>query len=299
MEQVVANAQAQVAGEMADFDEDTGVVTPREVPPSPEPTPEPDDEVILTPAKEETPAEPPKPRMVPIVVDGQTLEVEEQRVIDAGKRTLQKESAADRRLAEANRMRQEAEEIFNRAKALQPRASQDPAQPNQAPSQDAPQQPAIPVDPATLINVIGQHVTQQVTSNLKAQQAVEAFRQEFPDIASDPYLWNMAATLEQKRLDDAAALGEPLEAPLDAYRKHGAEIRAWTAKFSPAPAAAAPAQAAPTDRQERKRTITAIPAVNAKAPAPQVQKPLTPSEEIERMRQERKAWGRPINQISR
>lgn len=289
MEQISAQADSLVANEFADFDEETGTAIPREPVPEVQPEPEPDDSVIMAPPEPEADPEPQKPRMVPIVVDGQTIEVDEQRIIEAGKRTLQKESAADRRLQEAN-------EILNRARAQATRVSQDPAQHQPAPSQDAQAQPTQQAtnglnDPATLINVIRQSVTTDVMESIRAQQAVETFRSEFPDISGDDNLWQIACQLEDKRLREAAALGEPIGDALQAYRKHGEEIRKWVAKFAPAPAVNVP-----DDKVERKRTITAIPAVNAKAPAPQPPKQLTVSEEIERMRQERRTYGRPIRQ---
>jgi hypothetical protein len=287
MQQVVANAQRNLAPDLADFDEETGTSSPRDPIPEPEPEPEPDDSVITAPPEPQADPEPPKPRMVPIVVDGQTIEVDETRIIEAGKRTLQKESAADRRLQEAN-------EILNRARAQQPRA-QDPANPNQPePSQDAQQPPSQATnglqDPEALIDAIGQSVTQRVLESIKSQNAVAEFRKEFADIASDPYLWQIAVQLENERLQEATALREAPGDALEAYRKHGEAIRAWRGKQAPAPAA----PAVPADKQERKRTITAIPAVNAKAPAPQQPKTLTTAQQIEQMRQARKQ-GRPIN----
>jgi hypothetical protein len=294
MEQLSASYEERLAPDLADFDEETGTSTPRAAPPAPEPEAEPDDAVITAPEEPQTESEPSRPRMVPIVVDGQTIEVDETRIIEAGKRTLQKESAADRRLQEAN-------EILARAKAQAQRASQDPnAQPTQqAPSQDAPQQPTQQAtngldDPAALFSAIRQTVTHDVIETIKSQQAVSTFRTEFPEIASDPNLWQIAIRLENERLRDAAALGEAPGDALVAYRKHGAEIRAWKATFAPQ----APAAEVPVDRQERKRNITAIPAVNANTPAPQTPKLLTASEQIEQMRVERKQYGRPLTNRS-
>ena len=295
MSQIIANANAQVAGDLADFDEESGTATPRPALEEQEAEPEPDDSVIFTPPEKEEPEEPTKPKMIPIVVDGQTIEVEESRVIDSGKRTLQKEAAADRRLQEANRQKQEADrekqeaaELFRRARAAAAAAGVDDQ--NQALSQDAPQYqaPATPaIDPAALLNELENRVGQNVLAHIKAQRAVDTFRQEFPEIAADPNLWQIAANLEQRRLEEAAALGEPLDASLEAYRKHGAEIRGWLASKAPQPQQAQqPAVSA--DKQERKRTITAVSAVNAKAPAPAAPKVLTVAEQIEQMRLQRK-----------
>ena len=48
--------------------------------------------------------EEPKEQYVKIVVDGEEREVPLSQIVDAGRRTLQKESAADRRLEEATRL---------------------------------------------------------------------------------------------------------------------------------------------------------------------------------------------------
>ena len=222
------------------------------------------------------------PRMVSIVVDGQPIEVEESRLLEAGRRTLQKESAADRRL-------QEAQETLNRAKALE-RASQDPAQrSNPAPSQDAPRQTTQAatngLDPAALDTYLENKLYMR-----DANKAAEQFRKDFPEIASDPYLMNIAANEEQKRLNTAAALGEAFGDPYEAYRKHGESVRKWLQERT---GTQAPVVA--VDKLERKRTITAIPAVNARAPAPAAKREPTTDERIEAMRAQRAAGGRPLH----
>ena len=268
MAQIAQNAHAVVAEEFAGFNEETGEIdqtAPKEEETKPE-----------TEAKQdEKPAEvPPQKRVRSITVDGQASEVDEDKIIEAGIRTLQKESAADRRLQEATRLKQQAEELLNRART---------GQQNTAPSQDAPQtaQAIEGITPETLTTLaqgLEPVIAQRVMTQLTAQQAVAEFRKEFSDIASDPDLWMIAVAKNQARIDHATAVGAPAGDDLETYRKIGNEIRA---KFV---APKAPEPAAQTDRAERKRTITAIPAVNAKAPAPQEQKPKSIPEQIEEMR---------------
>lgn len=270
MAQIAQNAHAQVADELSNFNEETGEIEgskPAEqtapVVEQPE-TPE---------VKAETPAEAQK-RFRSIVVDGKTIEVDEDKVIETGIRALQKQEAADRRLQEATRLRQQAEQLLNQAKGQQ----------NTAPSSDeSPTAQAIngitPETLTTLVQGLEGQITERVFGTLTDQQAVEKFRQEFQDIASDPDLWLIAVNKNQQRLDHAMAVGAPAGDDLDAYRKIGAEIRT---KFVPPKAAEVP-----QDKADRKRTITAIPAVNAKAPAPQEQRPKTMSEQIEEMRRKR------------
>lgn len=216
----------------------------------------------------------PAPKMMSIVVDGQTIEVEESRILEAGKRTLQKDQAADRRLQEATEKNRRADEYLRRAQALSP---QDAHNNEPAPSKDAP--------PATFTPEALDAVLENKLYIRDAQKAAAKFMTDFPEIAADPHLMNMARSLEDQRLSTVAALGESNGDPFEAYRKHGESIRAWVGKFKPA-------EAVPQDKIERKRTITAVPAVNAKAPQPQPERPQTVQEIIA---EERKArLGRPV-----
>lgn len=218
-------------------------------------------------------AAPQPPKMVSIVVDGQTIEVEESRILEAGKRTLQKDQAADRRLQEATETRRRAEEFLRQAQGLSPKPDAPQQQP--APSQDAP--------PATFSPEMLEQVLENKLYNRDATKAAAKFKDDFPEIAADPHLMNMAATLENQRLSTVTALGESYGDPFEAYRKHGESIRDWLGKYKPAPVS--------EDKVERKRTITAVPAINAKAPQPQEEKPQTVQQIIA---EERKArLGRP------
>lgn len=284
LQQIANRVHEQTAPDMADFDEESGQITAREV--------EAMDETIAHAGSEQAddasavaeppaPTAPTAPKMLTIIVDGQPIEVEETRIIEAGKRTLQKDNAADKRLQEAAQLKR----YYEQQLAQIQRASQaDPD--HQAPSQDAPQQSpsAIAIDPATLERYLENKLYAR-----DAQKAAAKFVEDFPEIASDPHLMAMAARLEQQRLDTATALGESYGDPFEAYRKHGESVTKWLQERTGKPAAVA------TDKQERKRTITAIPAVNARAPAPKEEKVLTVAEKIEQMRQQRLS-GRPVPQ---
>lgn len=261
--------------------------------PADEPIAEVEDEPVAEVASEEpeqqadepeATAEEPAPRMVQIVVHGQTIEVAEDKIIEAGKRTLQKESAADKRLQEAERIRRDALALMDRARGVA----------QVEPSQDAPlteAQPATRDDPAALDVLLEQKLYMR-----DAQKAANNFRKEFADIAGDPYLMQIAANLEQERLDHAAAIGEPFGDPEEAYRKHGESIRKWLKERAPA-VATTPT----TDRQalaERKRTITTVPAATARARPSAPARPQTVSEIIEAERLAR-LNGRPLPNFAR
>lgn len=280
--EIAARVHQQSAEEMAGFNEDTGEIEAKPAEVKAEPvsgeTPAADD----APGADAAPVVAEKPRMLTIIVDGQPIEVEESKALEAGKRTLQKDNAADRRLQDAARKLQEAEAVQRRVQAEAEYIKRIAAQHGielQAPSQDAPQpsQQATPnLDPAALGAIIENQIYIR-----DATRAAKSFWSDFPDIASDPHLRQMAASMEQQRLDAATAVGEPFGDPFEAYRKHGEAIRDWLKqRIAPAPVAPVTA-AANADKSERKRTITAIPAVNARASAPVEKKPPTASEIIE------------------
>jgi hypothetical protein len=265
-EAIAAKVQAEQAPDFQAFDEDTGEVQPRDeqgrfASPEPsEPAPAAEQEPPApTPSPE--PVEPPKTHKVKVL--GQEEEVP----IDELIRNYQKGRAADIKLQEASRKLREADEYVART-----RSSPDTAQHQPAPSQDAPQA-------LTLEDI------RVALYNEKATDAGDQFREDFPEIAADPYLMDMAARLEEQRLSTAKDLGEPVGDPKKAYRAHGEAIRKWLAQYKPA-------DTTNQDKLEAKRTITAIPAANARAPVPKADRPQTTSEIIEEMRQNR--GGRPV-----
>ena len=262
MAQVAQNAYAEVAPDLADIDEESGTIIPRTAP-EPEPALQPQAESVTTPP------EPPK-KMVSLVVDGQTIEVEESRLIEAGRRTLQKESAADKKLQEAANLKRQYEHYLSNLS----RPSSDAA-PQQAPPQGVPQQATTGLDPAQLDSLLDNKLYVR-----DAQKAAVQFRKDYADIVSDPYLYDMAVQLENKRLAEATALGESFGDPFDAYRKHGEALREWKAKLTGA-------VAAPVDKLERKRTIAAVPGNNASPPKPAEEVEKTPSQIIDDMRKDR------------
>lgn len=274
MEEIAKSTQARDAEELQGFDEATGQVEAKAPAEETKTDPEPVEAAPVIAAAVVA------PKMVQIIVDGQQLEVEESRILEAGKRTLQKESAADKRLQEATRKEQEAQALLANYRQLT-------QQPNTAPSQDAPAQQAtegVALDPEALDQLFDRKLYHR-----DAQKARATFEKEFPEIASDQYLMQVAAAREQERLNTVAALGESVGDPEAAYRKHGEAIREWLK--GKASVLAQPAVV--SDKLAQKRTITAVSAVNARAPVQQDKKPLTTSEQIEQMRLQRKQGRTP------
>ena len=241
-------------------------------------------EVVEDPPAIITHVQEPEKRLVTIVVDGQRIEVDESKIIEAGKRTLQKESAADRRLAEAN-------EYLRRAKA---QVSQDPgqAQTIEEPPQGVPQyaQPSTPVLDTTAI----ENMLENRLYLREASKAADQFKDEFQDIASDPFLMQLAAQLEDQRLAEARALGEPFGDPVKAYKAHGEKLREWAKSKGIAQATPVTSE----DKIERKRQIVAVPGTSAKQATTKETKPLEGSALIDAMREARKA-GRSVSRAGR
>jgi hypothetical protein len=280
--QIAQAAHDNVKGELSGFNEETGEVEQSQQQESQvQEVQEP--EATAEPEKVETPT---APRMLTIIVDGQPIEVEESRILEAGKRTLQKDHAADRRLQEAAQTKRQAEQLLAQAQRL----SIPDAGNTETPSQDASTQPARQqaFDPEALATYVDNQLYMR-----DAEKAAAKFWKEFPEIASDPFLKGMAIDLENKRLTTAAALGERFGDPAEAYQKHGETIKKWLAERT---GTAAPAVQSMAEKKDAKRTVMAIPAVNAKAPAPAEPKVLTTSQQIEAMRESR-GKGRTLQRV--
>lgn len=223
-----------------------------------------------------------------IVVQGQSVQVKKSQLLDAGRRTLQKEATADKRLQEATELLRQAQAYAQGLRQAQP--SQDAGQLSQSlPEQDA-------------TNRSGAQHGQQATPDIgtlvdqrlwihDATKAAQRFQSEFKDIAADPLLMRLAAQLEDERLAQAAEQGLPPGDPWEAYQEHGKKIRE---RFLKTPATTVQ-PAVSQDRQERKRSTTTVVGAGARMQSSQPQKPLTTAEIIEQQRLARRQ-GRQIQQ---
>lgn len=218
-----------------------------------------------------------------LLIDGRETRVKREQVLDAGKRTLQKEAAADRRL-------EEAAETLRRAKAYEQGIMQ------RQPSSDAGNYQQASSDPANGNGDTRQH---QATPDPRAlvreelwihdaNKAAQRFKEEFKDLVDDPYAARLVAQLEDERLRKAASEGSPLGDPWDAYKTHGEQIRSWLGKATPKGVVQVSA-----DKAERKRDTVTVTGSSTTRPAPVAQKPLTVTEQVEKMRQQRQQ-GRQI-----
>ncbi|MBW2065012.1 MAG: hypothetical protein JRJ03_08770 [Deltaproteobacteria bacterium] len=138
----------------------------------------------------------PQEEMVPLKVFGETEYAPLSKVLDAGIRTLQKQSAADKYLEEARRTKKEAEEYLERIRAGEIPDAQEP-------SEETAGQPTPQLDPE------------------EAAKIQRRFAVECGDIVEDPYLFRLTTSLVNEKL----AAGEP-NVP-ETYVAAGKEVRAW------------------------------------------------------------------------
>jgi hypothetical protein len=271
LQQIAKNVHSQNAADMAGFDEETGEVAQGQMLE--------EDNQQETEREQEAPQEnQAQDEHETIVVDGKEVKVQRAQLIDAGRRTLQKESAADKRL-------QEATEALNRAKAYERSMSQ------RQPSTDAGESEQMPSSDAS--NGAGQaapanqrEVFESILWDREASKAAKMFEKEFSDIVSDPFAMKLVVQLENERLGNAASEGKALykEDPWEAYKTHGEKVREWLGKIKPPQAS--------EDKTERKRSATIVVGASAKMQQSQPKKPLTTSEIIEQQRLSRQ--GRQI-----
>jgi hypothetical protein len=289
--QIAKQVHEQNAGDFRSFNEETGEISQepvKEVKAEPE-----QQQPAETPPVQQEQQQEQQPQaetladdgLEVLVIDGQERRVKREQVLEAGKRTLQKEAAADKRLEEAG-------ELLRRVKAMEQAILQ------RQPSSDAggeSEQPAS-TDPANGTATPQARATPDIGTLVDerlwmrdADKAAQRFKEEFKDIVDDPYAARLVAQLENERLAKLAEEGKPVTAgdPWEAYQAHGTKVREWLGKAKPAGQVQVPA-----DKAERKRDTVTVTGSTTSRPAPTQPKPLTTSEQIEQMRKARQ--GRQI-----
>jgi hypothetical protein len=292
MAQIAARVHEEQAPDLSTFDEATGEITGK-LAPETKPEPEQKAEADETQQAEESTQSAAASAqsaaddgLETIVIDGQEKRVKRDQIIEAGRRTLQKESAADRRL-------EEAAETLRRVRAMEAalmrgQPSSDAGNEEQVPSSDASNGTA--TTQATATPDIGTLVDERLWLR-DADKAAQRFKEEFKDIADDPFAARLVAQLENERLTTLASEGKPITAsdPWEAYKAHGAKVRDWLGKAKPTESVKVS-----TDKAERKRETVTVTGSTTSRPAPAALKPLTVSEQVEKMRIARMGKAIPI-----
>jgi hypothetical protein len=248
-----------------------------EVPEEPEEPEEPETPEEPEPEKEEPPAE----RLIKVKVDGKEMEVPESQIIDAGVRTVQKEAAADQRLAEATRLLKAAQEAATPKKAPLPEMDEVELANRIRMGSDDEAQEAIRIlqgrEKATP-EEIAAAVEGRVLAKIEFQNAVDWFRGEYKEIVSDPYLLNLAIAEEARLRENGDTRSYK-----DVYKEVGDGVMKKLTEWRGGKAAVSTSES----KQERKATITNLPFASARQKAPEQPKPKTTAEIIEEMRQKR------------
>lgn len=242
-------------------------------------------------------AEAPKPETVKVKVDGEEFEVSKEEIDEAGGvRAYQTQRAAENRLKKANDAVAQARKIQDELAqfAVSQMKAQQPQQPQVTDEQFIAQKlDAIrygtPDEGASALREIltrtqqkapdPQLITAQAVAQMSRKLAVDRFKEEFADIATNPDLLQFAAMMEHQalsRVDQNALLTIDWN---DHYKGIGNKIRSIVGKPSQ-PTTATPTQGNPSQqsaKEERKASITVLPTAAARAEV-KVEKELTPEE---------------------
>ncbi len=244
-----------------------------------------------------------------IKVDGQEQKVPKSKIYEAGKRALQKETAADQRLEEATRLFKEAQALHTKLNTESPVASPE----KKAPQIDAESladklQYGNKTDAAEAIREIveatgrsqqqvatqtqnlspeqlSSYVSQAVAERMAFQTAMDRFQQP-PDQGGYADLWNEPVLRDLVMKKEAELREKGDKRPYwEVFQEAGNSVRDWTKKLT----GSTPTGGADfTQKREQKRTITVVEGAGAKAASQkETPKPLTPQEVIAEMRKAR------------
>ena len=219
-------------------------------------------------------------------VDGQERDATLEEIIAAGTKALQKESAADARLAEATRLLKEAQQ----AKQIQRPSEEDVAARRASEDAEISQivraiQTGTEEEAAQALRYLMERqrtTPEQIATTTEAQvQAIlvqretqSKFATSFPEVVKDQRLYSLAAQEVQRRLDS----GEPNS--WETYEAAGKEIESWFKIQRPDNSMQAKA--------DKKREVVNLPSAGSKVPTKPDEKPETTQDILNELRKSRK-----------
>lgn len=218
----------------------------------------------------------PEPELVEIKVDGEVRKVEKDKILDAGIRTLQKESSADKRLEEATRLLREVQEKLVKPQESQPPQEWDDATIAYALEHGDEAQKAYAVrqlrgrDNATPVEA----VEKRILDTLEFRESATWFQSEYKDVVNDPYLLQLAAIAE----NNARNAGDT-RSRKELYKAIGDELRKWKGGNN--------VQTMEQKKELKSEKVVNLPSASMRKTAPTEQKPKTTADIIEDMRKRR------------
>lgn len=275
-------------------------------PETPKEEPKPEPEAKETPKEEPKPEVAPEPVVEPIKnvrvkVDGEEFDVPETEVNEAGGlRSYQLQRAGENRL-------KKAQDILAEARRVQSESAPKPV----PVTDDKFLQDRIdiirfgtPEESAAALREVMQHSSQktdnsivinQAVTQIKRDNAITKFKEEFSDVAANPLLMKLAGTLENETLSKIPpdALANPQFVVQfdwnDFYRRIGNQVRGAVGRpYQPATASQTNGTPSPSpDKEARKASIVNLPTAAARAAIPEEAKPETRADILNDMRKSR------------
>lgn len=233
-------------------------------------------------------------------IDGQEQDVETAKIMEAGRRALQKEMASDRRLEEATKAREEAQRLLKVAEQAVANAQAAPVKKTEqemivakeglreivkkiqyGSEEEAAQALEEYGTKMASLGQTGRLTEAELHNILDLREAQKFVKSEYADVMGDENLKELFVSKVNKKL--AAGDGRPYQ---EICKETGDELRAWRAPAKPDPTPTGGSRAAAA---QRKTTTVSIPAASARLPsaAPTETKVPTQAELVEQARKSR------------